>query len=174
MLYLFQKKWRFDIGMLVYGAVILVALLWGILNYTGQLQRSAMCGRFESVEAFTCKLPMTVQDREDLTEYLNDFVKDLEENGKSHQDAVETAIGQFQIREITRSEGGLIESKPHYYLVGSAVICLGIALVIEWVNLAVHLPFPILAMSFMLVCYGLGFAGLFLIYRLADIVISSK
>ncbi len=166
---------EFDrVGVLVYGGVFLIALLWGILNYAAHLQRSAVCRKFESVEGFVSALPVERQEKEELVQYPHDYVKDLEEGGKSHQQAVETAIGQFQVREITRMEGGLMETKPHYYLLGYAVIFFGIVLAIGCVNLAVALPFWVLAVEFMLACYGVGFAGLFVIYRLADIVISRK
>lgn len=104
--------------LVLFGAVFIIAFIWSILNYVGHLQVRSIYGKFDSIEDFISCLSMKKEEKEELAEYLYDFVKDMEENGANHEAAVKTAIGQFQVKEITERDGDLIETKPHYYLFG--------------------------------------------------------
>ena len=117
---------------------------------------------------------MKKEEKEELAEYLYDFVKDMEENGANHEAAVKTAICQFQVKEITERDGDLIETKPHYYLFGYTAISILVVAIVQGLNTIVHLPFLILAVSFMLATFSFGFIGLFIIYKLLDMVLAKK
>jgi hypothetical protein len=84
------------IEIVVYGASFLVALLWSILNYIGHLQIRAIYKKHDNIEAFVKRLTLSKEEKAELTEYLNDFVKDLEEIGSTHEEAVKTAISLFK------------------------------------------------------------------------------
>lgn len=160
--------------LVLFSAVFVIAFMWSILNYVGHLQLRSIYGKFDSIEDFTKCLSMKEEEKEELTAYLYDFVKDMEENGTSHETAVKTAISQFQVKEITEKDGELLEMKPHYYLLGYAAIFILVVTIVQAINTIVHLPFLILAVSFMLAAFSFGFIGLFIIYKLLDIVLAKK
>ena len=158
----------------VYGAVLLIAFLWSILNYLGQLQLHTIYRRFDNIDNFIKCLPMNEEEKKELNEYLNDFVKDMVESGKSHEEAVRTAISQFLVKEIAERDGDLLETKPHYYLLGYTAIFVIIVAVIQGINTIVHLPFLFLAVSFMLIAFSFGFISLFILYKLLNMVLAKK
>jgi len=160
--------------LVLFGAVFIIAFIWSILNYVGHLQVRSIYGKFDSIEDFISCLSMKKEEKEELAEYLYDFVKDMEENGANHEAAVKTAIGQFQVKEITERDGDLIETKPHYYLFGYTAISILVVAIVQGLNTIVHLPFLILAVSFMLATFSFGFIGLFIIYKLLDMVLAKK
>lgn len=162
------------IEIVVYGAVFLVALLWSILNYIGHLQIGAIYKKYDNIEAFIERLTMSKEEKAELTEYLNDFVKDLEENGSAHEEAVKTAISHFQVKELTQSQGNMFETPTQYYLLGYVSIFVALILVIQCVDLIVSLPFIVLAVSFMLMLFSAAFICLFFIYKLIDVMIAEK
>ncbi|KPU42824.1 hypothetical protein OXPF_35870 [Oxobacter pfennigii] len=162
------------IEIVIYGAVFLVALLWSILNYVGHLKISAIYKRHDNIEVFIRGLTMNNEEKADLTEYINDFVKDLEENGSTHEEAVRTAISHFQVKEFTQWQGNIFETPIHYYLLGYVSIFAGLIIVIQCIDLIVSLPFIILAVSFMLMLFSAAFICLFFIYKLMDVMIAKK
>ena len=162
------------IEIVVYSAVFLIALLWSILNYVGHLQISAIYKKHDNIEAFIKKLTMSKEEKAELTEYLNDFIKDLEENGNTHEEAVKTAISHFQVKEFTQSEGNIFETPIHYYLLGYVSIFVELIIVIQCIDLIISLPFIILAVSFMLMLFSVAFICLFFIYKLIDVTIAKK
>jgi len=162
------------IEIVVYGAVFLFALLWSILNYVGHLQISTIYKIHDNIAAFVTRLTISKQEKAELTEYLNDFVKDLEENGSTHEEAVKTAISHFQVKEFTQSQGNIFETPIHYYLLGYVSIFVGIIIVIQSIDLIVSLPFIVLAVSFMLLLFSAAFICLFIIYKLIDVMIAKK
>ena len=156
----------------IYALVCLSALLWAILNYIAHFKLYAMCQRFSSIQAFTDSLLLEPSEKEELSLYLNDFVADLENMGKDHELAVQEAIRQFQVQEFTQK--GALQTTPQYYLLGCGLVFSIISFVIQIVNLLVHLPFLILATSFMLLCFGVGLIGLFFIYRIVDVILRKQ
>lgn len=117
---------------------------------------------------------MSKQEKAELTDYLNDFVKDLEENGNTHEEAVKTAISHFQVKEFTQSQGNIFETPIHYYLLGYVSIFAGLIIIIQCIDLIVSLPFIVLAVSFMFMLFSAAFICLFFIYKLIDIMIAKK
>ncbi|MEL7566738.1 MAG: hypothetical protein AAGU27_17915 [Dehalobacterium sp.] len=162
------------IEIVIYGAVFLVALLWSILNYIGHLRISVIYKKHDNIEAFIKRLTMSKEEKTELSEYLNDFVKDLEENGSTHEEAVKTAISHFQVQEFTQAQGNIFETPIHYYLLGYVSIFVGLIIVIQCIDLIISLPFIILAVSFMLMLFSIAFICLFFIYRLIDVMIAKK
>ena len=162
------------IEIVVYSAVFLIALLWSILNYVGHLQISTIYKKHDNIDGFIKRLTMSKTDKAGLTEYLNDFVKDLEEHGSTHEEAVKTAISHFQVKEFTQSQGNIFETQIHFYLLGYVSIFVGLIIVIQCIDLIVSLPFIVLAMSFMFMLFSAAFICLFFIYKLIDVMIAKK
>lgn len=162
------------IEIVIYSAVFLVALLWSILNYVGHLKRNAIYQNCDNLEAFINGLTMSKIEKTELSEYLNDFVKDLKENGSTHEEAIKTAISHFQVREFTQSQGSFFETSTHYYLLGYVSIFAAIIIVIQCIDLVVSLPFIFLAVSFMLMLFSAAFICLFFAYKLIDVMIAKK
>lgn len=160
--------------MALFGTVFVIAFIWSILNYVGHLQLRSIYRKFDSIDDFIMCLSMEEEEKEELSAYLYDYVKDMEESGTSHEAAIKTAISQFQVKEITERDGNLFETKPHYYLLGYAAIFILVVVIIQGINTIVHLPFLILAVSFMLATFSCGFIGLFIIYKLLDVVLAKK
>jgi hypothetical protein len=162
------------VEIVIYGAVFLVALLWSVLNYAGHLKISAIYKRHDSIEAFIKSLIMSKEEKAELLAYLNDFVKDLEENGNTHAKAVKTAISNFQVKEFTESESKIFETPTHYYLLGYTSIFVALVVIIQCINLIVSLPFIVLALCFTLGLFAVAFVCLFFVYKLIDVMIAKK
>lgn len=162
------------IEVVIYGAVFLIALLWSILNYVGHLKINAIYKRYDQVDAFIKSLTMSKGEKAELAEYLDDFVRDLVENGSTHAEAVKTAISNFQVQEFTKSQSHIFETPTHYYLLGYASIFIGLIIIIQCVNFIVSLPFIIIAASFMLTLFCVAFVCLFFLYKLIDVMVAKK
>lgn len=162
------------IELVIYGAVFLIILLWSILNYVAHVKINAIYKKYDNIDTFVKRLAMSKEEKSELSEYLNDFVRDLEENGNTHEEAVKTAISNFQVQEFTQSHNNIFETPAHYYLFGYVSIFVGLIVIIQCVDLIVSLPFIILAVSFMLMLFSVVFVCLFLIYRLIDVMIAKK
>ncbi|WP_143162246.1 hypothetical protein [Sporobacter termitidis] len=120
---------------------------------------------------------MKKEEKADLLTYLHDYVKDLEANGKSEEEAVKTAIGQFQIREFLEVSrySGLFELPAHYYLLGYAIVFLAAIIVIQCLLGAVFPDmFLLQAFKFMLILYAAAFVLLPILYKVADVLVRKK
>lgn len=160
---------------IIYGAVFAIALVWSILNYIGHLKINTIYKKHDNLEAFVERTSMNKEEKMELLQYLNDFVKDLEENGETHENAVKKAISHFQVQEFSEAQGGnIFEMTTHYYLLGCASLFIGAALIIQILNMIISAPFIIMAAVFMLYNYGVAFLCLFFLYKLIDNLISKK
>lgn len=157
---------------IAYGIVCLTALLWALLNYHAHLKAYALCGGHNSVEGFLEQLCLSREEKEELAEYLNDFVSDLESSGNTHAQAVSQAIGQFQVKEFI--QGNALQTGSQYYLLGYGLLFTVISFIIEVLKLLFPLPFFLSAFSFMFVCFGVGLIGLFFVYKLTDILLKNR
>lgn len=161
--------------MVIYGASFAVALIWCILNYIGHLKLNAIYKKHDDIAAFVEHMAMKKEEKTELIQYLNDFVKDLEEKGDSHEDAVKKAISNFQVKEFLAAQDGDLFDKPtHYYLLGYVSIFVGVILIIQCLNIIFPVPFIVSAVNFMLVLYSIAFFCLFFLYKLIDVLISKK
>lgn len=161
--------------MIIYGASFAVASIWCILNYISHLKLNAIYKKHDNINVFVEQMAMEKEEKIELIQYLNDFVKDLEEKGDSHEDSVKKAISQFQVQEFLAAQDGDLFDKPiHYYLLGYVSIFVGVVLIIECLNVLFPVPFIVLAANFMLELYGIAFFCLFFLYKLIDVLISKK
>jgi len=120
---------------------------------------------------------MNKQEKEDLKSYLNDFVKDLQQNGKTEDEAIKTAIAQFQVQEFTSlsKNNGIFELPSHYYLLGYFIIFVAAIVVIGiFINTILGDSFLLKAMNFTLNLYSIGLLCLLFLYKLIDKLITKK
>lgn len=162
---------------LTYGTAIGSAFVWSILNYVDHIKVNAIYRKSDNIDSYVNSLIMKKDEKEDLKQYLNDFVKDLEANGKTKEDAVRTAISQFQVNEFTSlsKNTGIFELPSHYYLIGYVMIfILAIILIQVMISVGLGGRFWLFAINFMLGLYSLAFLGLLLLYKLIDTLVARK
>ena len=164
-----------NMEIVIYGAGFAVALTWSILNYISHLKLNTIYKKHDDIAVFVEHMSMKKDEKIELIQYLNDFVKDLEEKGDTHENAVKKAISHFQVQEFTAAQDDDLFEKPtHYYLLGYVSIFVGVILIIRCLDIIFPVPFMLLAASFMLVLYSIAFFCLFFLYKLLDVLISKK
>lgn len=179
---LYNNKMNPDISAavewLTYGTSIICAFVWSVLNYIDHIKINALYRKHNSTEAYVDSLTMKKQEKEDLKTYLDDFVKDLEANGKTEDEAVKIAISQFQVQEFTSlsKNSGILELPAHHYLIGYVLIFAAVAVIlfICLTNAAFKDVFLLHAIYFMLILYSVSFVGLLLFYKLLDLIVAKK
>jgi hypothetical protein len=158
-----------------YGLAFIIAALWGAFNYIGHLRINAMYQKNNDIPAFVDQLALSNEEKLELQAYLEDYVIDLVSQGKTREEAAKEAINQFKVKEFSSlSKNTMIFNlHAHYYLGGYACLALlgGLTLIV------IHANFPLLVFlvgKYTLLAYGVGFIGLFFIYKLADIILYKK
>lgn len=178
---LYNNKINPDINVglefLTYGTAIGCAFVWSVLNYIDHMKLNAIYKKSDNIDSYVDSLIMKKDEKEDLKQYLNDFVQDLEANGKTKDEAVRIAINQFQVDEFTAlsKNTGIFELPSHYYLIGYVVI-FALVMILTQVLISIGLGgrFWLYAVNFMLVLYSLAFLGLVLLYKLIDTLVARK
>jgi hypothetical protein len=162
---------------LTYGGALACAFVWALLNYIGQIKINALYRKHNSIDTFIDSLVMNKEEKDDLQTYLNDYVKDMEKNGRTKEEAVKTAIAQFQVQEFTEISkySRLFELPTHYYLLGYVVI-FGALIIVTKFLLATAIPniFFLYAIIFTLILYAFAFIVLMMLYRVIDVLITKK
>lgn len=165
------------IQLATYGSAIVSAVVWGILNYIDHIKVSANYKKYDNIDAYVDNLIMSSDERTELKAYLEDYAKDLVSQGKTKEEAVKMAINQFRVKEFTElsKNSSLLNLPIHYYLVGYTVITIILGIILYFLTHTVFLnSFWLLSVELMLFSYGVGFVGLFFLYKLMDIVLSKK
>ncbi|MEG0772716.1 hypothetical protein [Clostridium sp.] len=162
---------------LTYGFAILSAVIWSILNYIAHIKVSANYKKFDNIETYVDNLIMSKDEKLELKAYLEDFAADLLSQGKSKEDAVQTAINQFRIQEFTSlsKNSSLLNLPIHYYLIGYLLLDILIIIILTLItSIMLSSSFWLLAIEFMFILYGVGFLGLFFLYKMLDAIISKN
>lgn len=162
---------------LTYGFAILSAVIWSILNYIAHIKVSANYKKFDNIETYVDNLIMSKDEKLELKAYLEDFAADLSSQGKSKEDAVQTAINQFRIQEFTSlsKNSSLLNLPIHYYLIGYLLLDILIIIILTLItSIMLSSSFWLLAFEFMFILYGVGFLGLFFLYKMLDAIISKN
>lgn len=164
-----------NIETVLYGIGFVVALIWSILNYMSHLKLNRLYKAYDDIDVFVGNMTMKKDEKIELVQYLNDFVRDLEEQGETHESAVKKAIGNFQVQEFSEAQGGNLFEKPtHYYLLGYVSIFVCAFIIINFLNTFLQLPFILSALSLTLTIYSIGLFLMFFIYKLIDILMAKK
>ncbi len=154
-----------------------LAVLWGALNYISQIRMNNMYKKQDDIQEYVNQLAMSEEDRLELQTYLEDYVQDLTEQGTTKEDATREAINQFKVKEfLSLSKNTMFFNlHAHYYLIGwTIVIIFSFSLV--WLIGIITFPklLIILTIEVTLFAYGLGFFGMFFMYKLIDAIIYRK
>lgn len=178
---LYNNKINPDMGTamewLTYGSSVICAFVWSILNYVGHIKLNTLYRKHDSIEAYVDSLAMKKQEKDDLKTYLDDFVKDLEANGKTKDEAVKIAISQFQVQEFNSisKNSGILELPSHQYLLCYVLIFMAaVIFILCLVNTVFREVFFLKAIYFMLILYSVAFIGLMFLYKLLDVIVSKK
>ncbi|AIM17192.1 hypothetical protein HW35_13840 [Bacillus sp. X1(2014)] len=158
-----------------YGIAFIIASLWGSVNYIGHIKINALYQKSNDIHAFVNQLAINDEERQELQAYLEDFVQDLVSHGETKEEATKKAIEQFKIKEFTSlSKNTMLFNLPaHYYLGGFALVSLSVGLLLR----VLYIIFPslfLLVLASSLFAYGVGFMGLFFVYKIIDAIIYKK
>ena len=154
-----------------------LAVLWGALNYISQIRMNNMYKKQNDIQQYVNQLAMSEEDQLELQTYLEDFVQDLIEQGKTKEDATREAINQFKVKEfLSLSKNTMFFNlHAHYYLIGWTTIIL-VSFILVW--LLGIMVFPnlviILTIEVTLFAYGIGLFGMFFVYKVIDAIIYRK
>lgn len=147
------------------------------MNYIDHLKISTIYRKNDNIEIYVESLAMSREEKENLKEYLNDFVRDLEEGGMTREEAIKRAIGQFQVQEFLSlsKNKGIFELPIHYYLLGYILIFIVIMIIIKILTSTIFGDLFLLhAINFTLNLYTISFLGLLILYKLIDSIIEKK
>jgi len=163
--------------LITYGGAVALAIVWSILNYIDHFKINVQFRKYDNIDVFVDNLVMNKQEKEDLKSYLYDFVKDLQQHGKTEDEAIKTAIAQFQVQEFTSlsKNNGIFELPSHYYLLGYIIIFAAAIVVIGvFTNTILGDSFLLKAINFTLNLYSIGLLCLLFLYKLIDKLITKK
>ncbi|WP_050180465.1 hypothetical protein [Domibacillus robiginosus] len=162
-------------ALLGYGGAFILAALWGALNYIGHIRINALYQKNHDIFAFVDQLALDHEEKLELQAYLEDYVHDQINNGKTKEDAAKEAISQFKVKEFSALSKNtmLFNLHAHYYLIGFSFL----AFLAFFILLLAHTSSSslfLLAGAYTILAYGIGFAGLFFVYKVVDIILYKK
>lgn len=160
-----------------YGSAFLSAVIWSVLNYIAHIKVNANYKKYDDIKTYVDNLVMSKDDKLELMAYLEDYATDLSSQGKTKAEAVQIAINQFRVQEFSSiSKNNSVLNLPiHYYLIGYVLVDIALVIVLALLtNTVFHGYFWLSAFEFTLAAYGVGFLGLFFLYKVFDAAISKK
>lgn len=154
-----------------------LAALWCGINYIGHIRVNNLYRKHGDIGAYVEQLVMDAEDKTELRNFLEDFAADLEEQGRSGEEAAKEVISQFQVREFLAMSKHTVpfETHGHHYLLGYGTLLLGICLAATSVELLLPQP-PLvwLIISSVSGVYGVSLFGVYVLYKLLDRFIYKK
>lgn len=162
---------------ITYGSAFLSAVIWSVLNYIAHIKVNANYKKYDDIKTYVDNLVMSKDDKLELMAYLEDYAADLSSQGKTKAEAVQIAINQFRVQEFSSiSKNNSVLNLPiHYYLIGYVLVDIALVIVLALLtNTIFHGYFWLSAFEFTLAAYGVGFLGLFFLYKVFDAAISKK
>lgn len=162
---------------ITYGSAFLSAVIWSVLNYIAHIKVNANYKKYDDIKTYVDNLVMSKDDKLELMAYLEDYAADLSSQGKTKAEAVQIAINQFRVQEFSSiSKNNSVLNFPiHYYLIGYVLVDIALVIVLALLtNTIFHGYFWLSAFEFTLAAYGVGFLGLFFLYKVFDAAISKK
>ncbi|WP_017416559.1 hypothetical protein [Clostridium tunisiense] len=162
---------------ITYGSAFLSAVIWSVLNYIAHIKVNANYKKYDDIKTYVDNLVMSKDDKLELMAYLEDYAADLSSQGKTKAEAVQIAINQFRVQEFSSiSKNNSVLNLPiHYYLIGYVLVDIALVIVLALLtNTVFHGYFWLSAFEFTLAAYGVGFLGLFFLYKVFDAAISKK
>lgn len=158
-----------------YGCAFITASVWSVLNYINLIKFNIMYKKSSDINAFVDQLTISREEKLEIQGYLEDYIEDLISSGKQRADATREAIESFKVKEIISSSKNsrLFNLHAHYYLLGYSFIMVITGLLLRIIYLNIN-SLLLLSLEWLLYLYGIGFTGLFVVYKLFDIVLYKK
>lgn len=154
-----------------------LAALWCGINYIGHIRVNNLYRKHGDIGAYVEQLVMDAEDKTELRNFLEDFAADLEEQGRSREEAAKEVISQFQVREFLAMSKHTVpfETHGHHYLLGYCMLLLGVCAMATSVELLLAQP-PLvwLIISSVSGVYGVSLFGVYMLYKLLDRFIYKK
>ena len=154
-----------------------LAALWCGINYIGHIRVNNLYRKHGDIGAYVEQLVMDAEDKTELRNFLEDFAADLEEQGRSREEAAKEVISQFQVREFLAMSKHTVpfETHGHHYLLGYGMMLMGVCLAATSVELLLAQP-PLvwLIISSVSGVYGVSLFGVYVLYKLLDRFIYNK
>jgi len=153
------------------------AAIWGGMNYVGHIRINNLYRKQNDIRAYVDQLALSGEDKLELHNYLEDFAADLEQRGRSKEEAITEAINQFKVKEFLSMSKHTrpFESHSHHYLLGYS----SLALTASFFLILINYVFPsfslyLLILETVLAVYGLCFILLLILYKIFDKFIYRK
>ncbi|MBT2218015.1 hypothetical protein KK120_19625 [Virgibacillus dakarensis] len=158
-----------------YGLAFIIATLWGAFNYIGHVRINVMYQKNNDIYSFVSQLTMSHEEKVELQAYLEDYIQDQVDHGKSKNEATKEAIEQFKIKEFNSLSKNttLFNLHAHYYLGGFTFIAVIFGLITRLFYLVSPTLF-LMVIECTFYVYGVAFVGLFFTYKLIDVVLFKK
>ena len=158
-----------------YGCAFITASVSSVFNYINLIKFNIMYKKSSNINAFLDQLTVSREEKLEIQGYLDDYIEDLIASGKQRTDAIREAIESFKVKEILSSSKNskIFNLHAHYYLLGYSFIMVTAGLFLRVIYLNVN-SLLLLSLEWLLYLYGIGFAVLFVIYKLFDIVLYKK
>ncbi|MGM0867577.1 MAG: hypothetical protein ACQEWF_23280 [Bacillota bacterium] len=154
-----------------------IAVLWGAINYISHIRLNNMYKNQDDIMSYVYQLVMNKEDKLELQTYLEDFKKDLMEQGNTEADATREAIKQFKVKEILSLSKNTMffNLHAHYYLIGWVIVSV-IASILFLLFEFTLIPYPLITHTLIsvLMAYSFGLFGLFFLYKIIDAVIYQR
>ncbi|MFD0871051.1 MULTISPECIES: permease prefix domain 1-containing protein [Paenibacillus] len=154
-----------------------IAVLWGVLNYISHVRLNSMYKKQNDIQKYVNQLAMSEEDKLELQTYLEDYVQDLIQQGKTEDEAAREAINQFKVKEfLSLSKNTMFFNlSAHYYLIGWTTITV-ISIILAWLLETALFPDSLVieAVENVLAAYSIGLLGMFFLYKLIDAAIYQK
>jgi hypothetical protein len=164
-----------DFEIASYGLSFLIALVWSVLNYFGHLKLNRLFKKYDDIDVFVEQMHMRAEEKEEFTQYLNDYVKDLVQHGEPYESAVKKAINSFQVQEFSEVKGGDMFEKPaHYYLLGYTSVFIAAIIILQTIDGFFPAQFILSSLSLTLGLYAAAFFILFFLYKAIDELLPQK
>jgi hypothetical protein len=160
-----------------YYVSFILATIWSVVNYAGHIRMNSLYRKQNNIGAYVTQLALNKEDQLELQNYLEDFAADLEQQGRSKEEAAKEAINQFKVKEFLSMSKHTqpFELHGHHYLIGYALLMLASALLLFILDQAIAPGTLILfIIQVVLAVYGVCFIALFMLYRIVDKLIYRK
>ncbi|WP_208589605.1 hypothetical protein [Gracilibacillus suaedae] len=165
------------VALVAYAISLLIVFAWAVFNYIGHIRLNGMYKRNNNIKAFVDNLVLSNDERLELQAYLEDYSQDLIEQGMTKEDAIIAAINEFKVNEFSSISKNtqIFNMHAHYYLGGYALLGITASLILLVIsNVLTDPPLISIVLEVTFMLYGIGFFGLFFVYKLMDIFIHKK
>lgn len=153
-----------------------LAAIWCGMNYVAQIRMNQLYRRQNDIDAYVKQLALSGEDQLELRNYLEDYAADLEQQGKTREEAAQEAINQFRVKEFLSmsKHTRLFETHGHHYVLGYAAILLAGALVTDLIGVVWEGHWIVYMGTTVLAVYGVSLILVYVLYKILDRLIYER